>query len=70
MSTRRDGSQVINADSGVALGGFQPCVSEHLGRVTNIGTTFEHECGNCVAEEVTTASLLDAGKGDVATDRP
>ena len=41
-----DGSQPLDADARVALGGFEPGLAEHLGDVANVGAALEHQrCG-------------------------
>ena len=63
-----DGAEAVDADAGVALGGFEAGVAEHLGDVADVGAAFEHEGGDGVAEEVAAALLFDAGGGEIAAD--
>ena len=41
---------------------------EHLGHVADVGPAFEHQCGHAVAQQVTTAFLVDA-RGAPSTAR-
>ena len=49
----------VDADAGVALGGFEAGVAEHFGDVADVGSAFEHQRGD--AKEVAASFLVDAG---------
>ncbi len=59
------GPEPFDAHACVALGGVQIGMSEHLGDVPDVGSAFEHECCNGVAEQVAAPVLVDAGGGQV-----
>ena len=63
-----DGAEVVDADVGVALGCFEAGVAEHFGDVADVGSAFEEEGCDGVAEEVAAAFLGDAGVAQVALD--
>ena len=65
VRARMNGAETVNADPGVALGGLQPRMTEHLGHVADIGPAFEHERCHSVTKKVTATSLLNAGPSDV-----
>jgi hypothetical protein len=63
-----DGPEPVDADVGVALGGLETGVAEHLGDVADVGSSFEHEGGDGVAHEMAAAALVHARGCDVGPD--
>ncbi|HVB90575.1 MAG TPA: hypothetical protein VND70_00585 [Acidimicrobiales bacterium] len=61
--------KTVDADSRIELGGFQLCMSEHLGDVADIRTSFQHEGGDAVSKKVATSAFLDSSKSDVMPHR-
>ena len=64
-----DVAESVDADAGVALGRFESGVAEHLGDVADVGSAFEHQSRDGVAEQVAAALLVDAGRVEVVADR-
>lgn len=66
MGPRVDFLQLLDADFGVNLGGFQFGVSQQLLDKTGVGTAFEHVRGAGVPEEMTTSLATNVGLLDVS----
>ena len=69
MGAGMDGTQPIDAYPGIPLGRLQTRMTEQLGHVADVRTTFQHECGDGVPKEVATPTFLNSGLGDVTPDR-
>ena len=61
-----DCAKSLDADPGVALGRLEPGMSEHLGDVTDVRSTFEHQGGHAVAEQMAATSLVDRRSAQIS----
>jgi hypothetical protein len=55
-----DSSKSVDTDSRIALSRFKSGVSQHLGDIADIGSTFEHQGRDAVTQEVAATALVDA----------
>ena len=58
-----DSTQPLDTDSGVALRCLETSRPEHLGDVSDVRSTFEHQGGHAVTEQVAAASLVGSRLG-------
>ena len=63
-----DGPEPVDGHVGVALGGFEAGVAEHLGDVADVGAAFEHQGSHGVAQQVAAPSLVDTSSSEVPAD--